>query len=96
MKIIATSDIHGFLPEIPECDLCIVAGDISPFHFQHNNMLMRSWLETNFTEWLNKQPTVGIAGNHDFVFAENTISIWNNTDYQADNIATEYPANKLP
>ena len=68
MKIIATSDLHGELPTIPECDLLLIGGDIcpdGPDGFQTN------WLGGPFKRWLEQIPArevVGIAGNHDFCF----------------------------
>lgn len=78
MKIIAISDLHGFLPQIPECDLLLIAGDIVPDDFtpgtgakylSHDEQ--ENWVRTYFTKWLDKVPArsvVGIAGNHDFIF----------------------------
>lgn len=69
MKILATSDLHGHLPEIPSCDLLIIAGDICPdgdiFLHQYR------FLEGPFARWLSEIPAnhvIGIAGNHDFIF----------------------------
>src|ERR1035437_821520 len=68
MRIIAISDTHGTLPEIPECDLLIIGGDVCPVH-DHTMGFQRSWLELDFDNWLKGLPVkqiVGIGGNHDF------------------------------
>ena len=82
MRIILTSDLHGNLPEIPECDLLIIAGDICPDFmyyakkredYQNGAREQARWLNTEFRDWLAAVPAahvVGIAGNHDFVFEE--------------------------
>jgi Icc-related predicted phosphoesterase len=72
MKVVLLSDTHGYLPEIPECDLMIHAGDICPVS-NHTRQYQAQWLRTDFTDWLNKIPAnhkVVIAGNHDFVLQE--------------------------
>jgi Icc-related predicted phosphoesterase len=55
MQIVCTSDLHGRYPEIPPCDLVIVAGDVTPFF--------------RFGKWVQELPVpvVWIAGNHDVV-----------------------------
>lgn len=72
MRIAAISDLHGYLPEIPECDVLVVAGDLGPARrWYHKGMSeAKHWLSLDFTRWLNLVPAkhiVGIAGNHDFV-----------------------------
>lgn len=70
MIIIATSDTHGNLPDIPECDLFIHAGDALPIH-NHDINFQKSWLKKQFSPWLERIPAkeiVFIAGNHDFVY----------------------------
>ena len=71
MKIIAISDLHGFLPEIPPCDLLLIAGDICPTS-NHRVPFQAEWLNTVFRVWLESLrqvgKVIGIAGNHDFIF----------------------------
>lgn len=74
MKIVATSDLHGTLPPVaglPSCDVLVIAGDVCPVH-DHSLVFQKSWLETNFTFWLDEvlatkaTRVLGIGGNHDF------------------------------
>ena len=67
-RIIATSDFHGKLPPIPECDLLLIAGDICP---AGDPLKQAKWLNTTFRTWLDSIPAkevVAIAGNHDQIF----------------------------
>ena len=69
MKIALTSDLHGNLPVIPECDLLLIAGDVTPV-WKHSIEFQWDWLENDFNNWLKEVPAehiVGIAGNHDFI-----------------------------
>lgn len=69
MKIAVTSDLHGFLPEIEECDLLLICGDIMPLHYQCNLIASNAWLQTVFLPWCRDCPAkhvVFIAGNHDW------------------------------
>ena len=75
MKISATSDTHGhaFWEHIPECDLCIIGGDISPNIADHSVNFQRQWTLDTFIPDLAKVPAkykVFIAGNHDFYLYE--------------------------
>lgn len=74
MKILATSDTHGFLPKITEeFDLFLLPGDICPAH-DHYYAFQKEWLMTNFVDWVNSLPfknpwskIIYTPGNHDFV-----------------------------
>lgn len=83
MRVLATADLHGSLPVIPDCDLLLVGGDIAPDHpigktkrYALDDVgaaYQLSWLKTDFRPWLRDLRSrdievVGIAGNHDFVF----------------------------
>lgn len=71
-KINAISDLHGKLPEGIDCDLLLIGGDICPIT-NHDVWYQKLWFESTFTTWLRQQKydkVVLVAGNHDFVFAE--------------------------
>jgi Icc-related predicted phosphoesterase len=73
MKIIATSDLHGNLPEIEPADFLCICGDITPLDVDRKIDLSKEWLNTEFVEWVNAisvKHVVMIAGNHDFAFQE--------------------------
>jgi Icc-related predicted phosphoesterase len=75
-KVLCISDLHGYLPEISECDLLLIAGDICPV-YNHKVAFQKSWLNHDFRNWLQKVPAkkiVGIAGNHDYVFEKSNLS----------------------
>jgi Icc-related predicted phosphoesterase len=70
--IVAISDQHGVLPEIPACDLLLIAGDICPVT-NHDVDFQEGWLRAEFRIWLERVPArkiVFIAGNHDFIFEQ--------------------------
>lgn len=67
-RIVATSDLHGELPDIPECDLLIIAGDICP---DGPPAFQAKWLDGECRKWLegiSSQEIVLVAGNHDQIF----------------------------
>ena len=69
-KICAISDIHGYLPEIPECDILCICGDIVPLEMQQNPMWSLTWLSGPFQKWALDAPcdhVIMIWGNHDFI-----------------------------
>ena len=63
--------MHGNLNfSVPECDLCVCAGDFSPLAIQRNYKPVLTWTQEEFIPWVMRQPCkkfVFIAGNHDFV-----------------------------
>lgn len=68
MRIAAVSDLHGHQPDIPECDLLIIAGDICPDFISRANQ--RAWFVDKCLPWLKKQPAKDILatwGNHDWL-----------------------------
>lgn len=80
MKIVAVSDLHGQLPELPPCDLLLLAGDLCPVS-NHSLRFQGHWLDTEFRHWLSRVPArkiIGVAGNHDLVFEK--MPAWVPTD----------------
>lgn len=77
MKIIAISDLHNHKPEIPACDLLIIAGDL--FNgFYHKLRQQPEWLENGYKFWINNLPAkeiIFVPGNHDFMFQENRYAV---------------------
>ncbi len=71
MKILAMSDLHGYLPDdVPPCDLLLLAGDVCPIE-NHTLAFQHDWLDNDFRRWLQRLPArhiIGIAGNHDLIF----------------------------
>lgn len=70
MRICAISDIHGHLPQIPECNVLLIAGDIS-LAFEEDEVVAK-WWANEFRAWLHALQerqivVIGIAGNHDFI-----------------------------
>ena len=68
-RLAATADLHGYLPDVPPCDVLLIAGDVCPVS-DHRLDFQRRWLERVFTPWLaslDAGAIAGIAGNHDFV-----------------------------
>ena len=70
-RIAAVSDLHGFFPHIPDCDLCLIAGDIvaagDGYAERQSMVKFGFWL----TDLVKRGITpIGIAGNHDFILRD--------------------------
>lgn len=77
INICAISDLHGQLPQIAECDILLIGGDICPCKFGPGYMSVQQkatnqmfWLRDVFGPWLDEQPAkhvVATWGNHDWI-----------------------------
>lgn len=76
LNIAVIADLHGHLPVegLPQAEILVIAGDISPLEKQRNRELMADWLRGTFRPWVESLPyeeVVVIAGNHDFILQKN-------------------------
>ncbi len=72
MRIVAIADQHGFLPDIPACDMLLIAGDVCPVS-DHTLPSQLDFLNGPFRRWLDAVPAKHVAatwGNHDFIGQE--------------------------
>lgn len=68
MKICCVADLHGFFPEIPDCDILLMGGDYCP-----HSRRQCFWFQNHFKPYLQSIADrgitiVGVAGNHDWGF----------------------------
>lgn len=90
LKVLAISDLHGYLPEIKEkADILLISGDISPLNIQWKSLEMIDWLMGDFLVWVKSLPVYKIfliAGNHDFIFEDSSHLIKNIFDQYMPNL----------
>lgn len=78
MKICCLSDLHGDLPEVPDCDLLLLAGDYCPSR-KVAHWWYREWFAPWLWEaWLNRT-IVWIAGNHDTMLEDSPNEVLDHT-----------------
>jgi Icc-related predicted phosphoesterase len=86
MRIAAMADLHGYLPEIPECDVLVIAGDIFPDLYPVPRRIDAKWAREDpyvqgkfmgekFVPWLRAAQhrfkyAIGTWGNHDWAGAD--------------------------
>jgi len=78
LKIAATADLHGQLPEIAPADILCIAGDIFPAAYDRSPESQGEWFEKVFKEWVSDLPVghvVLIGGNHDRYLELNSVEL---------------------
>lgn len=85
-RVLAIADLHGDLPQIDDCDLLLIAGDICSDYHQMSKarhgtnrnqnqdkgeQRQRHWLDTTFREWLDELRARGIT----------VVATWGNHDF---------------
>lgn len=71
MHVVVTADLHGLLPEIPPCDLLLVAGDLTGGGSKAQQLV---YLHEKLEPWIREAPAnavAAVAGNHDFLAESN-------------------------
>lgn len=66
-RVVCVSDLHENWIDTPECDLLLIAGDLT-FGFKGDYASQQKTIATDFFQWAMEQPAekvVCIAGNHD-------------------------------
>jgi 3',5'-cyclic AMP phosphodiesterase CpdA len=74
MRIVALSDLHGHLPEIPACDLLVIAGDVCPDRIggadaRKHPAAQKAWFDRHVRSLLADAPATHRLltwGNHDW------------------------------
>lgn len=85
MKICVISDMHGHLPDIEECSILFICGDVVPIDPHgikpsvnceskncHKWDCQYDWVNDELCSWMEKVPAksiVMVPGNHDIVFS---------------------------
>ena len=57
-RVVCTADLHENLIDIPECDLLLIAGDIS-FAFKGDLVAKQAFLANEFRDWLDRRAGEG-------------------------------------
>lgn len=71
MNIVAISDLHGHLPQIPPCDMLLIVGDIFPGEMDKDYFAQADWYMGVFKPWVDASPCQKVVmtfGNHDYFF----------------------------
>ena len=71
VRVCCISDTHGYLPQIPECDVLVHAGDITRVNCSHGFQQQLGFLSTTCLAWFKSVPAkhkVLVPGNHDLIF----------------------------
>lgn len=76
MHLVLTSDLHGNLPDVPDCNILLIAGDICPDYFDVSFIPLKErqeeWMKFEFDPWMKELDrrdiaTVFVSGNHDWI-----------------------------